>query len=248
MSSYMARWLLLVAIGLPAAAWGEELSLGLGTITTSVSFGDQPVTLAASGLITGRPNSLQDIFLLRLIVDMSSLQEHMTAILKSQLDTADRCGDRLSVVNAALQPAEPAGALTATIHYERWVCVKMLGKEVNKKLLGGDGQLPVNLTPSVEANEVKLTAQMGAIQAKGALGEVLRSAPVRDRLRESVEKSIESALQGGVNLKTILPPALGRVASLVSARFTDAGSGHLNFEVRADLRMPAAEIRAALKH
>lgn len=244
----MARWWLVLATALPAASLGEDLNLRLPAVNTSLSFGDQPVMIAAAVTISGRPNSLEDIFRVLVTADMADLQEHITAILKSQLDTEERCGDRLSVINAALAPADPAGSLKATVHYERWVCVKMLGKEVNKKLLGGDGQIPVNLTPSIQDKQLKLTAEVGTIEAKGALGEVLRSPAVRDRLRERLKESLESALLAGTNLKTMLPPGLERVASMVSARFADAGAGRLAFELRADVRMPAAQIRALVTH
>lgn len=186
----MLRWMLLLAIALPAASsgpacFGADLNLRLPPAKTSINFGGQAVIIAADAVISGRPNSLEDIFRLLVTADMSDLQEHMTAILKSELDTQEPCGDRLTVVNAALKPAAPAGALTATIHYERWVCVKIMGKAVNKKLVGGDGDVPVNLTASVQDNDLKLIAAVGTIVARGALGEILRSAPVRDRLRES---------------------------------------------------------------
>jgi hypothetical protein len=245
----MARRLLfLLAVGLPdpRLACAQELALHLPDVKTSISFGNQPIAIVAAAVITGHPNSLQNTFRLLVTADMADLQGHMTDLLKAQLDSQDRCGDRLSVVSATLAPANPAGALTANVHYERWVCVKMLGKEVNKKLLGGDGVVPVNLTPSIEGGTVKLTAEVGTIEAKGALGEVLRSAPVRDRLRDKIGSSVEAALQGGTDLKTVLPPGIDRVASAVSARFTDGGSGRLVFELVAEIRMSAAEIRAMI--
>lgn len=247
----MARWLLFV-LGVLLQPWGavraEDLTLRLPPVKTSINFGNQPIGITAVAVITGHPNSLQDTFRLLLTADMAELQAHMTDLLRAELDSADRCGDRLSVASATLVPVNPAGALTANVHYERWVCVKLLGKEVNKKLLGGDGSIPVNLSPSIEGSEVKLMTEVGTIQAKGALGEVLRSPPVRDRLRERIGASVQSALQGGTNLKAILPPALARVASITGARFADGGSGRLSFELAAEIRMSAAEIRSQIGH
>jgi hypothetical protein len=241
----MTRWLpfvLGVWSHIGGSVCAQDLTLRLPPVKTSITLGEQSIAITAAGVITGHPNSLQNTFRLLLTADMTELQEHLTALLKAQLDSEGRCGDRLSVTAAALVPASPSGALTANIHYERWVCAKVLGKEVNKKLLGGDGVVPVSLTPTVEGSEVKLTAEVGTIEAKGALGEALRSAPVRDRLRDRIGASVQAALQGGTNFRAILPAAIERAATLQSARFTDAGSGHLAFELAAEVRMSAAEI------
>ncbi len=245
----MARWLVLVlGVGgqVAGSASAEDLTLRLPPVKTSITFGEQPIAITAAGVITGHPNSLQNSFKLLLTADMTDLQEHIAGILKAQLETQDHCGDRISVTAATLVPASPASAVTANIHYERWVCVKVLGKEVDKKLLGGDGVVPVSLTPSVEGSEVKLTAEVGIIEAKGALGEVLRSAPVRDRLREKISGSVQAALQGGTNLKAILPAGIDHAATLQIARFADGGSGHLTFELVAEIRMSAPEIRSLI--
>jgi hypothetical protein len=34
------------------------------------------------------------------------------------------------------------------VHYERYACVKALGKEIVKRLVGGNGVVELNLTPS----------------------------------------------------------------------------------------------------
>ncbi len=234
---------LLLAI---ASANAEDLTLRLPPVKTSINFGNQPITIAAEGVITGRPNSLEDVFLLAVTADMAELQEHIAALLSAELDSAEPCGDRLSVERATLVPASPAGLLTAYVHYERWVCVKVLGKQVTRKLLGGDGAIPVTLTPSVEANEVKLDPEVGTIQANGALGEVLRSPPVRDRLRDKIRDAILSAMQKSTDLKNTLPERIQRVAAIEAVRFADAGSGRLSLELRANIRLPAVEIRRLL--
>jgi hypothetical protein len=252
----MGRFASWLAIGLQMGgiAAAQDLTLPLPPVKTSISIGDQPIAITATGVITGHPNSLQDTFRLLLTADLADLQEHMTGILKAQLDSEDRCGERLSITSATLLPpkttvppksavpAHPAAALTVNVHYERWLCVKALGREVNRKLLGGDGVIPVDLTPSIEGSEVKLLAEVGTIEATGTLGEVLRAPPIRDRLRDKIGSSIQSALQGGANLKTVVPPNIERVATLVSARFADAGSGRLSFELVAEIRLSAAEI------
>ncbi len=238
----MGRMVLLLFLSTSLAP-AEDFKLTIPPVKTSVSFDNQPIAILASGVITGKPNTLENVFRLRLTADMADLQQHIAEVLKTQLDTSERCGDRLSVTRATLVPAAPGSTLTAYMHYERWLCAKVLGKEMVRKLIGGDGVIPVTLTPSLEGNEVKLTPEVGTIEAKGAFGEVLKSGAVRDRLRDKIHDSILAAMREGTNLKSALPPGLQRVTTIQSVRFGDSGSGGLVLELAAEIRLSAAEIR-----
>ena len=118
---------------------------------------------------------------LTLTADLGEFQQNILPILRSQLNRSDRCGERLSVEQAALVPAAPDSVLNATVHYERWGCMKAFGKDVNKRLVGGNAVLSVKLTPSVEANVLALKAEVVSLQADGSLGELHRSGSVGDR-------------------------------------------------------------------
>src|ERR1019366_5151970 len=152
-------------------------------------------------------------------------------LLQAQLNRSDRCGERLSIERATLVPMPPASLLTAYVHYERWACVKVLGKEAAKRLVGGNGVIPVKLTPAIEEdNQVKLVPEVGKIEADGSLGEVLQSPSIGDKLRDKISGSILSAMQKGIDLTATLPLGVERVASIRSVQFAGGGSAGLLLE------------------
>ena len=83
------------------------------------------------------PGSRRDTLHLGLTVELGDLEANLTALLGSQLNRSERCGERLSVERASLLPAPPSGLLKASFHHERWACAKVLGREVAKRLAGG---------------------------------------------------------------------------------------------------------------
>ena len=177
---------------------------------------------------------------LSLTVDLADLQDKLTPILAAQLNRSDRCGERLSVEQAALAPS---GLLTANVHFERFGCMKAFGKEVVKRLVGGNAVIKVNLTPSIAENHIALTGEVRKIDADGSLGEALRSGSFGDSIREKIKTSIESAIQKSANLKSTLPAGMDSVATLRSAQFADGGNGRLWLALEADLHVSAEELR-----
>jgi hypothetical protein len=226
----------------------QDLTLRIPPVKASVTIDNQPIAITTTGTISGS----RDLFHLILNADLSDLQEHIAGLLSAQVNRSDRCGERLSVERATLVPMPPASLLTAYVHFERWACVKALGREVAKRLVGGNGTIPVKLTPTLEKgaegnSEVKLDPEVGTIEADGSLGEVLRSSSAGDKLRAQISASILSAMQKGANLQATLPPAIEKVASIESVRFADAGSGRLSLELAAEIRVPEKEIRMLIQ-
>lgn len=211
---------------------------------TSINAGNQPVTIVTTGIASGNQQAVN----LKLSADLSDLQGHITDLLRAQLNRSDRCGERLSVERAAIQPAAPAAALTTWVHYEKWACVKALGKQITKRLVGGNAMIPVKLTPMVSENrEVKLTGEVGEIQSDGSLGEVLRSGSFGETLQQKIRMSIFSALEKGANLHAALPESVVGVAKIGRAAFGDSGAGHLSFELTAEIAVPFDQIRAMIE-
>src|ERR1700678_4340215 len=135
---------------------------------------DQPMTITASAILTisSRDRNLR-IFNLQLTGDLSDLQRNLTSLLAAQLNKDDRCGERITIQNATLKPVEPAGVALVQLHVERWACVKVLGKQAAKKLLGGDAQIRIKLTPQIDDNNtsLRLVPEVEDIQADSSLGE-----------------------------------------------------------------------------
>ena len=50
--------------------------------------------------------------------------------------------------------------------------MKVLGKQAAKKVIGGDAQIQIKLTPTIEkgSTELQLKPEVGEIQADGSLG------------------------------------------------------------------------------
>lgn len=190
-----------------------------------------------------------DIFNLQLTADLTGLQQNMTALLSSQLDKDDHCGDRIAIQQATLTPADPASIATVQLHYERWACVKAFGKQQAKRIVGGNAVIPVTLTPGVDENktELRLVPEVGTIEADGSLGELLRTGAVGAMIRENIRSSILSAMQKGTNLSATLPPAAQGYATIENAEFKDGGSGRLIVVLDGQVRITKEQVQTLSK-
>jgi hypothetical protein len=215
-------------------AQSGALTLKIPPFKTALDLEGQPVSITTWGTVSA---ARVGVFRLAVTVDLGDVQEHLTPVLAAQLNESDRCGDRLAVVRAALAPAAPSSLLTATLHYERYVCVKALGKEIVKRLVGGNADVEVNLAPAVEANEIKLSVKVLKINADGSLGEVLRTGAFGKVLREKIASSIESNIQRVANRKTVLPPAIEGSAAIQTVQFADGGAGRLWLTIAGEARL-----------
>jgi len=66
----------------------------------------------------------------------------------------------------------------------------------------------MKLTPVVEdGRTVRLEPELGTIQADGSLGELLRTGPIEQMLRDKMSHALLSATEKGTNFSETLPPA-----------------------------------------
>jgi hypothetical protein len=151
------------------------------------------------------------------------------------------------VEKAVLAPEAPAGVLTANVNFERYACVKALGKQIVKRLVGGHAVIEVNLTPSVGENGIMLAAEVRKLDADGSLGQVLHSGDFGDSIREKIEDSIESAIQKSADLKLTLPAELENAATIQTVQFADGGSGRLWLTIGGEVRLSAEQLRRVAK-
>jgi hypothetical protein len=207
---------------------------------------DQRITITASAILTisSKDRNLT-ILNLQLTGDLSDLQRNLTGLLSSQMDKDDRCGDRVTIQNATLKPVDPASIALVQLHVERWACVKLLGKQAAKRVLGGDAQIQIKLTPAIDkdSTELQLVPEVGEIQADGSLGELLRSGALGDALREKIRSSILSALHKGTNLGATLPPAVQGYVTIQNAEFKDAGDGRLLVVLDGEARITQEQVK-----
>jgi hypothetical protein len=229
----------------PASVTAQGLSLRIPPVRTTLKIANQPVTIVTRGMISSvSPAHGQNIFEIRLIADLSGLQENVTGLLRSELDRSEQCGDRIAIEHATLAPGDPACILTTQLHYERWACVKIFGKRAASKLVGGDGMIKLRLTPVLETQDtLRLAPQVLAIQAQGPLGDLLRSGSVGAMLRRQLSKSIVSAMQKGTKLSVTVPPAAEPFVAIQNVRFRDAGFGHLALVLTGAVRISPQQLQ-----
>lgn len=243
--------MLLAASASPVFAGPKNKTLKIPPVKIPLNIKDQRVTIVASGLITmASKNHGLNVLNLELTADLSDLQQNLTALLGAELDKDDRCADRIQIQDATLTPIEPASLVVVQLHYERWVCAKLFGKQQWQKLIAGNAAIRVKLVPSAGENhsELRLTPELDPIQADGSLGELLRTGNLGEIMRDRILATILSAMQKALDLNAILPPVLQGSVTIQDARFRDAGSGRLIVTLNGlvqNLRRPAVRLRKA---
>jgi len=235
------RYLLVLTTAFAALAQTGEIVLRIPPATISLDAGGQPVAVTVWGSLS---RESADVFRLKLTADLGNFQQSITPLLRSQLNRSERCGERISVEQAELAAAAPSSVLTATVHYERWGCVKAFGKEVNKRMVGGNGVLKVKLTPAVDASGVALRSEVIGIEADGSLGELLRSGSTGDALKEKIAASVRSAIEKSANFNNVLPPEIGSAVTIRSVEFATGPEGHLSIEALADAHISPDRLKA----
>jgi hypothetical protein len=239
---------LFLACGVAVA--GDTLRIPAVTIPFNVE--GQRVTVTTGGSIAGIPGS-EDRFRVNLEIDLSDFQQNLLAILRPQLNRSDACGERIDLQDAVIAPREPSGIMTVKLHYERWACIKALGKKVEKRLVAGNGVVQVKVTPLIGAehaetpNTVRLSAEVGSIEADGSLGELLHSGSLGQTLREKITRSMQSSIDKGTNWSATIPPALQSVLALRTVAFQDAGLGRLLLVANGEVRIPAAQMEELMR-
>jgi hypothetical protein len=244
-----------LALGVAMTAWpisvrAQNVTFKIPPVKIPLKIKEQSATITASALISMHSKDKEtSIFKLELTADLGELQQDMTALLASQLDKEDACGERIAIEHADLTPVPPASLAVVQLHYERWACAKVLGKEKTKKLIGGNAVIEVKLTPAIGENntELRLVPEVGKIEADGSLGELLRSGTLGDAIRDKIRTSILSAMEKGTNLSATLPPAIQGHATIQNAEFKDGGSGRLIVELDGDGQITREQIQALTK-
>jgi hypothetical protein len=245
-----AAVLILAIAASPAPGRDKPLTFKIPPVNIPLTIKDQRVVIVASGLITmvTKDHGL-NILNLQLTADLNDLQQNMTAVLAAELDKDDRCADRIQIRDATLTPVEPASLAVVQLHYERWLCAKLLGKQEVKRLIGGNAVIQMKLTPWVGPNhmELRLTPELGPIEADGSLGELLRVGNLGDLLRDKIQAAILSAMQKGLGLGAILPPVLQGAVTIQDVRFKDAGSGRLVVDLDGQVQLTTEQLQALAK-
>ncbi len=233
---------------------GQEMSIGaansvqafafhLAPVKSSINFRNQPVAITTSGVISeGVADGGQNTFKLELAADLSDLQDNMTAVLRTQLNKAEPCGERIGIQNAALSPRDPATMVVVQLHYERWAC---FGRDTVNEMAEGNGTIEMKLTAAVgEDGTLRLVPEVARIDAAGLIGELLRSGSLGDAVRDAVAQSVLSAVRQGGDFKVNLPAAAQGYATLRHAQFEGTGAGRVIAVLDGEIRVSSEKATA----
>jgi len=226
-----------MSIILPSS--GQELSFNLPPVSNSINVAGRPISIPASG-IASRTSAADghNLFSLKLVADLSDLQQNITDVLRSQLNRSPRCGERIEIQEATLIPQAPASLVVVHLHFERWICPPGLGSQSPTELAEGEGTMEVKLTSSIEQNAgLRLVSGIGRVDADEFLREPLLSGSLGATLRDRITALLLSAMQKGTDLKTTLPSAAQKAATMQKAQFEDASAGQLSLIIDGQLQL-----------
>src|SRR5208282_3830360 len=214
-------------MGILLDAESQGLAFNLPKVTNAINIAGQTLSIPASGTVSrASAENGHNLFSLKLVADLSDVQQNMTGILRSQLTRSPRCGERIEILQATLTPLLPASLVVAQLHYERWVCPPG-PRENPMEVTGGDGAIEITLTPSVEQNTgsgpgLGLVSEISRVEAEGLLRDLLRRGDLGIALRDQIAATLLSALQKAADLEATLPPSAQASATLQKAQFQDA--------------------------
>lgn len=234
-------------MGIILPASGQDLTLRLPPVTTTIDVAGQSIAITGSGVISRTPAADgNNLFGVKYTADFSDLQQNITVVLRAHLNRAPRCGERIVIQEGMLIPQSPASVVVAHLHYERWICPLFQGGESPTELSTADGAIEVKFTPSLESNaeskvdshsELHLVSEISGVDADGFLHDLLLTGQLGVTLREQITASFLSILQKGANFKTAIPPTAQELASIQKVKFQDAGAGRLTLVLDGQLQM-----------
>jgi hypothetical protein len=231
---------------------GENVTFSLPTVTNSINIADQPVTFPISSALsqTSAVNGA-NFFSVKMVADLSDLQQNITGILRAQLNRSPRCGERIAIQDATLTPLAPASLVAIQLHFERWSCPFGSGGAGSTELVDAEAEIDIKLTPLVDPKSgLSLVSEIDHVKAEGALRNSLGSGDLGVMLREQTSAALVSALQKGADFKATLPPTAHESATLQKAQFEDSGANQLSLILDGQLQFSdeqAKQFAAQLK-
>lgn len=225
-----------------SAACAYSADFDIPAVPVSLNVSGQPLTITVSG------NVVQDsgqAFRLRLEAELADLQSHITPLLAAEVNQSNKCGERISIETASLVPAPPEAKLTVQLHFEKWACIKALGKGSATKLVAGNGIVHMLLTPRTDESTVKLDAEIGDIEADGTLGQLLHS-DLGNALRDKIRESLRKAIQRSSGLEVVVPEQARPYVTIQSVQFAERGTGILMLNLAGHVSVPLDQASAIL--
>ena len=217
----------------------QALTFHLVQVTTSAEIAGQQVSMLAAGeAIRTSVTDGSSLFNLRLVADLSDLQESITDIFRSALNSAPRCGERIEVRQAMLLAQSAVSLAVLRLHHERWICPPGTesGGGGEMPFAAGDATVEIKLSPSADRNgDLHLVPEIGHVEADEVFRESLTGS-LGATLAGQVSNLVFSAMQKGADLKATLPPAARNVVTIQKAQFRAGGAGQLRLVLDGQLQ------------
>jgi hypothetical protein len=232
-----AQFALASEMGIIPPSAGQDLTLKLPPVTTSIQIAGQSIAIPGAGVVSRTPGADgHNLFGLRFSADLTDLQQNITDVLRFQLDRSPGCGERVEIQEGALIPHPPAVLVRVHVHYERWICPSVQNGPL--ELAASDGAIEIKLTPAVESNaDLHLVSEISRVDADGALRDLLFSGSLGATFREQMAACLLSILERGATFKTAIPLADQELTTVRTAQFQDAGAGRLTLILSGQLRL-----------
>jgi len=223
---------------------GQDLTFHLPQATSSVEIEGQTISIPAGGAVMR--TSMADgrnFFSVRLVAELSELQDSATDIFRSQLNRSPRCGERIDVQRAMLLPESAASLAVVHLHHERWFCPP--GRGGSEQLVAADdAAVEIMLSPTVEpGGSLHLVSEIRHVEASGFLHDSIQSGALGEELRERISAVVLSVLATGADLKATLPPVAQQTVAMQKAQFQDAGAGQLSLVLDGQLQFSDEQTR-----
>jgi hypothetical protein len=238
----MTRSLAVLIILIAGPLHADGFSLPFTAFSVKVPVEGRQVELKISGTATAVDKGDALDIRADIVVNLADLRRQIGDIIRTKVNRNEDCGDKLDAHTVDLIAAPPIAKLTASAHYERWLCI--LG---TKTKIEQDGDVALELTPAVAGDTIGVNIQMSEVNGNGVLEELLRDnvfGPwLVDELRTLLPKSLTIA-----NLRDGLPKALhGVPATLEHPSIVDAGGGTPAISCTLHITVPADKVAELLQ-
>src|SRR5579863_6767867 len=132
---------------------GQELAFSLPSVKSTIDVVGQSISIPASGAVS-RTSAADghNLFGLRVVADLTDLQQNIADAFRSLLKRSPVCGERVEIHQVTLAPLAPAILVVVPLHYERWICPRVRGSETPTELASGEGAIEIKLILSIEQN------------------------------------------------------------------------------------------------
>jgi hypothetical protein len=220
----------------------QDVTFNLPAARNTVTIANQPLQLTVSGILSETATDAgKRIFRLEIMDDLTDFQQNITDVMSAVVNNDNPCGERLSVRQANLMPAVPAGSLSLQLHYERWACLRIGGQTTPTELAENDGEVEIRLLPAISQGDLQLKTDFGRIGATGMMADSLRNGDLGSSLRDKVAHAFLSAMRAATNFK--LPPAL-EGSKLETAKFEDDGAGDLTLMLQGATQLSEGQVKS----